>query len=157
MLLADPNVPIGRVLFNVQGPRLNTNAKEKQNIIYAPDKRLLIQVGPRMPRLCVSFQSLPDFLLSGEIRPVKVELSSCPPNLPIGKILVATNDPRIVALELPVEKEDDQLVIYRWDPMLKSSKMWIRGAKEGGLIFVDLMFFYNSPTIDAKYPYYRTS
>lgn len=147
------HVALGRVMFSVRGARLNTNQQERHNTVYAPDKRLSIQVGPRMPRLRVQFHSLPEFLFSGEIRPVRVELSSFSPNLPIGTILVATSDPRIVVLELPrIERSSlsDQLAIYKWDPLLKSTTMWIRGSEEVGLTAVDLMFYHDSPTIFSK-------
>lgn len=108
-----------------------------------------------MPKLKVLFQSLPEYLFSGEIRPVKVELSNIFPNVPVSNIIIASNDPLHVTFDLPrIERPNtrkDELVLYRWDPSRKSATMWVKGTENVGLTSLDLMFFYSNPDLKAKY------
>lgn len=142
-------------MFSLCGPRLNTTQHERHNKIYAADKRLSIQVGPCMPKLKVLFHSLPEFLFSGEIRPVTVELSNLCPSVPISNIIIASNDPLHLAIDLPrIESNNvrnDHLALYRWDPSKKSTTIWLKGTENVGLTSMDLMFLYTTPAIKAKY------
>ena len=144
-------------MFSLQGPRLNTTQQERHNKVYAADKRLTIQVGPSMPKLKVLFHALPEFMFSGEIRPVMVELSNMCPNVPVSNIIIASNDPLHLAFDLPrIENRGvrhDQLALYRWDPSQKSTTMWLKGTENVGLTSVDLMFLYINPDIKARYSY----
>ena len=45
---------MGKTLFHVKGIRLNSNRKERLNVIYGADKRLEIQVVPEAPLLQVN-------------------------------------------------------------------------------------------------------
>jgi hypothetical protein len=46
---------MGKTLFHVQGIRLNSNRKERLNIIHGVDKRLELQIVPEAPLLLVNF------------------------------------------------------------------------------------------------------
>lgn len=142
-------------MFSIKGPRLNTTQHERHNQVYAADKRLAIQIGPYMPKLKVLFHSLPEFLFSGEVRPVVVELSNVSPNVPISNIILASNDPLHLAIDLPrIESSsirNDQLALYRWDSSKKSTTMWLKGTENVGLTSLDLMFLYTNPGISTKY------
>ncbi|XP_059351867.1 trafficking protein particle complex subunit 8-like isoform X1 [Daphnia carinata] len=144
----------GRVMFSLRGPRLNTTQQERQGKVYATDKRLSIQVGPRMPKLQVLFRSLPEFMFSGEIRPVVVELSNLCPNIPISNIMIASNDPLHVAFDVPridnINIRHDQVALYRWDPSQKSTTIWLKGTENVGLTSLDLMFFSTNPAVKAR-------
>lgn len=141
-------------MFSLQGPRLNATQQERHGKVYASDKRLSIQVGPRMPKLQVLFHSLPEFLFSGEIRPVVVELSNICPSVPVANIIIASNDPLHLAFDLPrIESKNVrnvQIALYRWDPTQKSIKMWLKGTENVGLTSLDLMFFSTNPAIKAR-------
>lgn len=140
--------------FSLKGPRLNGTQHERHNKVYAADKRLSIQVGPSTPKLQALFHSLPEFLFSGEVRSVVIELSNISPSVPIGDIIIASNDPLHVAIELPrIESTSircNDLALYRWDPSKKSTTMWLRGTENVGLTSLDLMFLYTNPAVNAK-------
>lgn len=142
-------------MFNLQGPRLNTTQQERHGKVYATDKRLSIQVGPRMPKLQVLFHSLPEFMFSGEIRPIVVEMSNLCPDVPVANIIVASNDPLHLAFDLPrienTSVRHDQIALYRWDASQKSTTMWLKGTENVGLTSLDLMFFSTNPAIKARY------
>jgi len=46
---------IGKTLFHVKGIRLNSNRKERLNVMYGVDKRLELQIVPEVPLLQVKF------------------------------------------------------------------------------------------------------
>ncbi len=46
---------MGKSLFHVKGIRLNSNRKERLNVMYGPDKRLELQIVPEAPLLQVKF------------------------------------------------------------------------------------------------------
>jgi hypothetical protein len=46
---------IGKASFHVKGTRLNSNRKERLNVLYGVDKRLELQVVPEAPLLHVTF------------------------------------------------------------------------------------------------------
>ena len=53
---------MGKTLFHVKGVRLNSNRKERLNVMYGVDKRLELQVVPEAPllhvrsdRVCIVF------------------------------------------------------------------------------------------------------
>lgn len=48
---------MGKTLFQVKGARLNTNRKERLNVVYGVDKRLEIQVVPEAPLLQVNLHT----------------------------------------------------------------------------------------------------
>ena len=52
---------MGKTLFQVKGARLNSNRKERLNVMYGTDKRLEIQVVPEAPLLQVNFHIDPIF------------------------------------------------------------------------------------------------
>lgn len=107
-----------------------------------------------MPKLQVLFNSLPEFLFSGEIRPVVVELSNICPSVPVANIIIASNDPLHLAFDLPriecKNVRNDQIALYRWHPTQKSIKMWLKGTENVGLTSLDLMFFSTNPAIKAR-------
>ncbi len=144
-------------MFSVRGHRLNTTQQERHGIVYAVDKRLSIQVGPPMPKLRVLFHSLPEFLFSGEIRSVKIELSNSNPKVPMTNIFIAMNDPLHLIIDLPrVETvvnprvQEQPVAIYRWNPTMKSTTLWVKGSENVGLTSLDLLFFYTNPDIKSK-------
>lgn len=46
---------MGKTLFHIKGIRLNTNRKERLNVIYGVDKRLELQIVPEVPLLHVKY------------------------------------------------------------------------------------------------------
>ncbi len=48
---------IGKTLFHVKGIRLNSNRKERLNVMYGVDKRLELQIVPEVPLLQVKISS----------------------------------------------------------------------------------------------------
>lgn len=150
----DSNFQSGQVTFSIRGPRLNGTQLERHNKMYAVDNRLSIQVGKSTPKLKALFHSLPEYLFSGEIRSVAIELSNISPSIPMGDVILASNDPLNVAIDLPriesANSRSNDLALYRWDPSKKSTSMWLRGTENVGLISLDLMFLYTSPTMKPK-------
>lgn len=145
----------GRVGFSVQGPRLNSTAQERYGRSYAPDRRLSVSVGPRMPRLQVTFRSWPEFLFSGEVRAVTVELANANPSVPVSNVLMASNDPLHLTTDLPRFEHprwtDNQVAIYRWEPAArKTATLWLKGSDNVGLNSLDLMFYYINPTVNGR-------
>ena len=149
-------IATGKVLFDIQGPRMNSTVAERQGKVYATDRRLEIQVGPAMPKLRVLFHQLPEFQLSGEIRHVQIELVNIHPHIPVGHIFLASNDPQHVVIDLPrvtlpAKYNDNQVAIYAWDTTKKSTSMWLRGSETDGLRPLDLLFCYTNPTLKSRY------
>lgn len=146
----------GRVGFSVRGPRLNSTQQERYGQVYAPDRRLSIQVGPAMPRLRVAFRSWPEFLFSGEVRAITVQLSDARPSIPAASVLLASSDPSHLAADLPRVHHprwtDGQVAVYRWEPAARqTATIWLRGSDQPGLNPMDLMFFYANPSIKARF------
>ena len=175
---ADPSTGLtpcvtGRVELSVRGPRLNSTLQERNSRIYAPDKRLSILVGPAMPRLRVTFRSWPEFLFSGEVRRVQVELAN-DSNVPVSNILMASNDPvhltapdlqRVDGTIQPAASHQQQqqqasaappVAVYRWDVARKSATLWLRGSDSAGLNALDLVFFYQANPAAVNRAKYRT-
>lgn len=154
---------IGQVAFSIRGPRLNSTTQERHGTVYAVDKRLQIQVGMRMPKLNVLLHDLPEFLFSGEIRPVRLELLDVQPDIAVTDVLMACNDPTNVIVDLPRAEApnqratlNDNVAIYRWDPAIKSTVAWLRGSQVAGLKDVDFMFYYSTSSVKSRYllPHY---
>jgi len=148
----------GQVAFSVRGPRLNSTTQERHSTVYAVDKRLEIQVGMRMPKLNVLLHDLPEFLFSGEIRPVRLQLLDVQPDMAVTDVLMACNDPTNVIVDLPRAEAvnqrgalNDAMAIYRWDPASKSTVVWLRGSQVAGLKDVDFMFYYSTSTVKSRY------
>ena len=137
----------GKVLFKVQGPRLNSNQMERASKTCAADKRLEIQIAAPMPKLNIVFQNLPEFQLSGEIRHVSIEMIHSNPQIGMTDAIIASNDPLHVVIDLPritlnSKYEDSHVALYAWDISKKTTSMWLRGSEEVGLRPFDLVFYY---------------
>ncbi|XP_065578277.1 trafficking protein particle complex subunit 8-like isoform X2 [Artemia franciscana] len=139
----------GRKIFTqMVGPRLNSTPVERKSIIYAKDFRLNYVVEPIMPRLRMSFQNVPDFLLCGEVKQISVKIEN------IGKtsaknICVAYSDPKFIWFEgtlvdnlwgtkLNIPNNCDSLVPGA-SAVLNA---WIRATDESGLMEFDLLFYF---------------
>ena len=115
---SDALVPrvLHRIKFVAQGPRLNNTKAEKEGQVYASDKRLEIRVATKMLKLKVLFHDLPEFLLNGEIRKVSVQVINKNSLVAMTSIMVASNDPLHVFMDLSrVARNDDSVALYRWD------------------------------------------
>ena len=112
----------------------------------------------RMPKLKVLLHDLPEFLFSGEMRPVRLQLLDTQPDIPVTDIVIACNDTLNVMIDLPrIETPsqrnsvNDAIALYRWNPADKSTVMWLRGSEVAGLKDLDLMFYYSNSTIKSRY------
>uniref|UniRef100_A0A1I8GYY1 ASH domain-containing protein n=1 Tax=Macrostomum lignano TaxID=282301 RepID=A0A1I8GYY1_9PLAT len=67
----------GKVPLEVTGPRLNRRREDWQSVVYAPDRRLELQVAPPMPSLQLSFIGFPAYLLAGQVRRLSMKVTNC--------------------------------------------------------------------------------
>mgnify|MGYP006933273228 FL=1 len=109
----------GKTLFHVKGTRLNSNRKERLNVMYGVDKRLEIQVVPEAPLLQVKqtifffnklnflfflsfrkieFSPLPATMFCGEIQSCLVHLINTSSQHTINRVRLATSQPNLIAI-----------------------------------------------------------
>uniref|UniRef100_A0A1I8FSN3 ITA10 protein n=1 Tax=Macrostomum lignano TaxID=282301 RepID=A0A1I8FSN3_9PLAT len=58
----------GKVPLEVTGPRLNRRREDWQSVVYAPDRRLELQL---------SFIGFPAYLLAGQVRRLSMKVTNC--------------------------------------------------------------------------------
>ncbi|XP_076064729.1 trafficking protein particle complex subunit 8 homolog l(3)76BDm [Oratosquilla oratoria] len=100
----------GQQSIEVQGPRLNNTSAEKCGVVYAQDQRLCITVVPKMPKLNVKFDNIPQVLKCGQLHAVGVEITNSGP-IALNKLLLGVNDPNHVYFENKTIKLSSDYVV----------------------------------------------
>lgn len=170
---AVPVVIEGQQAIEVKGPRLNSTAAEKCNVVYASDKRLEITVVPPLARLSVIFNNLPHILSCGELHSADVAITNTGP-CAISKLLLAISDPNHIYLSTTESALEDKHVltlnesesvesrvtkrvqpVTLQDGMLKPGdtirgKLWLHAPSLPGAFDVELLFYLETQNMTGK-------
>ncbi|UJR31903.1 hypothetical protein I4U23_019377 [Adineta vaga] len=159
---------MGKTLFHVKGIRLNSNRKERLNVMYGIDKRLELQVVPEAPLLHIEFSPIPTAMFCGEIQSCLIHLINRSPTHAINRIRLAINQPNFITVS---SSNDDSLFTYTnesqsiWNHSLsqqssvltlvnhhhplqanstRTVRLWLRASHLAGEMNVDFLFLYES-------------
>lgn len=170
---AVPVVIEGQQAIEVKGPRLNSTAAEKCNVVYASDKRLEITVVPPLARLSVIFNNLPHILSCGELHSADVAITNTGP-CAISKLLLAISDPNHIYLSTTESALEDKHVltlnesesvesrvtkrvqpVTLQDGVLKPGdtirgKLWLHAPSLPGAFDVELLFYLETQNTTGK-------
>ncbi|CAF5041852.1 unnamed protein product, partial [Rotaria sp. Silwood1] len=157
---------MGKTLFHVKGIRLNSNRRERLNVIYGVDKRLEIQVVPEAPLLHIEFSPMPDAMFCGEIQSCLIHLINTSLLHSITRIRLVTSQPNLITIS---SIDEDSLLIYTdecksiWNhplnqqssvltlvshhhPLLANStrtiRLWFHASQLAGEMNIDFLFLY---------------
>lgn len=158
----------GKTLFHVKGLRLNSNRKERLNVMYGADKRLEIQVVPEAPLLQIEFSPLPATMFGGEIQSCLLHLINTSSNHTISRVRLATSQPNLIAIS-SLEEENLLNYIEQSESIYNHSinqspsvlnlinshhqlqpnstqtiRLWLRASHLAGEMNMDFMFVYES-------------
>ncbi|CAF3933295.1 unnamed protein product [Adineta steineri] len=158
----------GKTLFHVKGTRLNSNHKERLNIMYGVDKRLELQVIPEAPLLQIEYSPMPTAMFCGEIQSCLIHLINKSSTHSINRIRLATSQPNLITIS---PSDNDSLLTYTnqsqsiWNhslqqqssiltlvnpqqPLLANStrtiRLWLHASHLAGEMNVDFLFLYES-------------
>ncbi|CAF3826427.1 unnamed protein product [Rotaria sp. Silwood1] len=167
---------MGKTLFHVKGIRLNSNRRERLNVIYGVDKRLEIQVVPEAPLLHIEFSPMPDAMFCGEIQSCLIHLINTSLLHSITRIRLVTSQPKLITIS---SIDEDSLLIYTdecksiWNhplnqqssvltlvshhhPLLANStrtiRLWFHASQLAGEMNIDFLFLYESDIDISKSP-----
>ncbi|KAF0297930.1 Trafficking protein particle complex subunit 8 [Amphibalanus amphitrite] len=124
--------------ITVRGRRLNGTKEERSGVFYAEDKRLQLRVEEASAQLQLSFCGLPSSLLCGQIHPVLVRLTNSG-RRPLLRLMVATPDPHLLALELSPPPDGERWSQVRGGPPPAAGRLcWAQAARLGRVTEVPL-------------------
>ncbi|CAF4227417.1 unnamed protein product, partial [Rotaria sp. Silwood2] len=159
---------MGKTLFHVKGIRLNSNRRERLNIIYGVDKRLEIQVVPEAPLLHIEFSPMPAAMFCGEIQSCLIHLINTSSMHPITRVRLVISQPNLITVS---SIDEDSLLTYTnesksmWNhplnqqssvltlvshhhPLLANStrtiRLWLHASHLAGEMNIDFLFLYES-------------
>ena len=159
---------MGKTLFHVKGPRLNSNRKERLNVMYGIDKRLELQVVPEAPLLQIEFSPMPAAMFCGEIQSCLVHLINTSTTHSITRVRLATSQTNLLTIS---SLEEDSLLKATSDcqstwshtgqqqsavltlvnphqPLPANShrtiRLWLHAAHLAGEMNIDFLFLYES-------------
>ncbi|CAF0878505.1 unnamed protein product [Adineta ricciae] len=159
---------MGKALFHVKGIRLNSNRKERLNVMYGVDKRLELQVVPEAPLLHIEFSPMPTAMFCGEIHSCLVHLINRSTTHAINHVRLTTNQPSLITIS---SSNEDSLFTYKnesqsiWNHSLnhqssiltlvnqhhplepnstRTVRLWLRASHLAGEMNIDFLFVYES-------------
>ena len=83
----------GQQSLKLIGPRLNSNMKERNGIVYAIDRRLELDVVLELPKMQILFKKFPTELKCGQVHGVDIQIKNGGP-CSLDNLVVAITDPK---------------------------------------------------------------
>ncbi|CAF0821694.1 unnamed protein product [Rotaria sordida] len=159
---------MGKTLFHVRGIRLNSNRRERLNVVHGVDKRLEIQVVSEAPFLHIEFSPMPAAMFCGEIQSCLIHLINPSSMHSITRVRLVTSQPNLITIS---SIDEDSLLTYTnesksiWNhslnqqssiltlvshhhPLLANStrtiRLWLHASHLAGEMNIDFLFLYES-------------
>ena len=171
---------MGKTLFEVKGARLNSDRRERLNVVYARDRRLELQIVPETPLLQIEFSLMPAAMFCGEIQSCLLNLINTSSTHAINRVRLATSQPSFIAVS---SSDDDRLLKtsdqqeMNWNPSFhphlstlqlvsphhplaanstRTVRLWLRASQIPGEMNIDFLFLYDSDQCPPPLRYDRT-
>ena len=163
---------LGKSLFSIRGNRLNSNRKERLNVMYAVDRRLELQIVQDAPLLQVEFTPMDTKMFCGEIQSCLVHLINTSSIHSISRVRLSTSQPHLITTTTTTDEKffvstDEHqsnwthpfhqqpstilTLVNQHHPLPANStrtiRLWIRASPVAGEMNIDFLFLYESDAL----------